>query len=408
MMLWDWLKSKHSEYYDEHQVGTVFVEAMAVIGILFVISMALTGGRTMSSVLVAVQTDTFMDYFNSVVFGLEDPYSNPKVIYPPLITAVYMVIARYTNDFVFFYGNDYSIDMRNSEIPMMVFIIITLLSLVLLQSVMEKNLKDGGCGKISNIMFFTVLLSYPVLWTLERGNSLLYAVPAVMLFITGYNSDNILIRFASYVALGFAVGIKISPVLFTLLILGQRRYTEFAVCVAIAAVMLLAPFAYTGGSIETVLDHALSYNEPGLVGFKNVGEFLGLSSDAILVLSGAVILLMAALCIWSGLEDWEKILLISCACIEFFTLNTPYLSLYLLIALIPFLVRNRTLNRKSIIYLVFFITVFAMVPTPFDTYGPLALAKFASIFVAMVLLLGYGILKMFRPSNNDCSCCEVD
>ena len=410
MMLWDWLKSKHSEYYAEHQTATVFVEAMTVIGILFIISMAVTNGRTLASTLVYVQTDTFMDYFNSVVFGLSDPYSNPRVIYPPLITAIYMVIAKYTNDFVFIYGNDYSIDMRNSEVPMMVFIIITLLTIVLLQSVIEKNLKDGGCGKFSNIMFFTILLSYPVLWTLERGNSLMYTVPAVMLFITGYNSNNIFIRLASYVAIGFAAGIKISPAFFTLLILSQRRYMEFLACIGIMALMVLAPFAYTGGSIEVFMNHGLSYNDSviPIVNFRNVGELLGLSGNAIFAVSGVFILLTAVLCIWSGLEEWEKILLISCVCIEFFALNTPYLTLYLLVALIPFLVQNRCLNRKSIIYLVFFVIVFAMIPTPFETYGTLAFAKFSCIFVAMMMLFGYGIYKLFRPHDDGGRECGVD
>ena len=77
-------------------------------------------------------------------------------------------------------------------------------------------------------VFFTaaVFLSGLMLFALERGNSILLAVVFLLVFLWGYQAENKIFQYLSFCALGAAAGIKISPALFGLILLSERRYKD--------------------------------------------------------------------------------------------------------------------------------------------------------------------------------------
>ncbi len=395
----EWLADVHRRSCQKNTAVTLYVEISAALGICCVVAMALTGGRALSALFVRELADTFMDYFNSVVFGMGSPYDNPKVIYPPLITAFYMAVASCTTDYVVSAGGIFSVEMRNSEVPMLVFLLTLFLCFIVMQSVVSRY-TEKTCGScLSSILFFTLLLSFPVLWAIERGNSILYAVTALLLFISGYNSENVLVRIASYIALALAVGIKISPAVFVLLILRERRYAEFLICAGIIAFVFFSPLSITGGNLEMMFERIFAYYESSetigeLINITNLAMYLGFSRTVGSVLSLAVVLLTVLVVLKSEIDPWKNVLLLSCVCVQCFSLGIPYLALYLLPGFLLFLASNPEMNRGNAFYLAFFIAVFAMFPTPFDDYVIFASFKCMSILVITILLLAEGVVKI--------------
>ena len=357
--------------------------------------------------------DSFMDYFNSVYYSINNPYTSSDflVIYPALITVVYSVIGYMTDGTVVEFGMTVAKNMRNSEVPMMVFFAITLCCVFLLQVLMVRKCEKQMGTTVSKLLFIVLLFSYPVLWTLERGNSILYAVISMMIFLNGYRSENRWIRYGAYVSLGFAAGVKIFPALLIILILRERRYREFLYCFAIIVAMFIVPFVFTDGTIFILLDSVLNYTDSsvlvnGRINIRDIFEYYGLPSLAATVTSFGLLALTILITLFNRtLPEWKILLLNCCAIMECFSVGVPYLTLYLMIPLILFLVTETRVTVMNAVYLAMFLIVFAMYPLNVEDYTVVASVRCMTAFAMYLLvtaeaLLG-GVVRKLMASESE-------
>ncbi len=115
--------------------------------------------------------------------------------------------------------------VRDSMMGKLSFLAVTFGALLLLIVLIRKLLNNFDT-KYVNLICLTVLLCYPLLCTLERGNSILYVIDLILIFLVYYESENKYCRIIAYLALAMAVGFKIWPVFFGLLLLRKRQYRE--------------------------------------------------------------------------------------------------------------------------------------------------------------------------------------
>jgi hypothetical protein len=90
-------------------------------------------------------------------------------------------------------------------------------------------------------------LSAPLIASAANANMISLAAAGVMLWAAWKDSPSPWRRYAAITALALAAMMKITPGVFALCYLKERRWREFAVFAAVAATAFLVPFAWYGG-----------------------------------------------------------------------------------------------------------------------------------------------------------------
>lgn len=232
----------------------LFIIVLMCFNLVTIFAAALTQGEAIRSMLVPDKTDMFMDFFNSIQYGFE-PYAH-LVIYPPLINLFYAFCGSMMplNDTVL----SHAVYIRDLQMAWIVLYGVTMLTILGISVIIWHFLEKEK--KINRVLFLiAVYLSLPVVFAIERGNSLLYTLLFLLIFIYWYKSEKAVWRYLSYVSLGIAVGIKIAPIVFGLLILRSRKWKETGITVVIVALIFYVPFFFLDGDISKLISN-LQYN----------------------------------------------------------------------------------------------------------------------------------------------------
>jgi len=379
--------------YEENQNIFIFTFIIIITTIISLLTMVITNGQSFRFAFFPDELDIFMDHFNSVVYSSDHPYTKYKVIYPPLITLIYEYIGNITLPYYFNIESTQSLarETRESMMPMLIFIVIVLAMIVACYFVFRK-MSNNLTEKQYNVVFFLLLLSYPVIWGLERGNCIFLSVISIAIFLLGYTSDNKWIRLISYIALGVAAGVKIFPALFGILVLKKKGIYDFIICVIVVTIMLFGPFVMTDGDIISFLDTVFNYSSETIatVGYVNINDYLSLigigQPITLIVNMVTVAIILFIVLIDDNMEPWKETLLLSSLMIITFSVTSSYLFVYLIIPTIVLLnsEKNLPVNHGLIIILCLAI-VFA--PLPAFSQGQWYLATIKSICIITTLLL---------------------
>lgn len=116
------------------------------------------------------------------------------------------------------------------------------------------------------LMLGAVALSAPFLYNIERANQVWLAGAGVLVFLAWFESECRWKRLAALAALAFAAALKITPGIFALLLLKNRRWKDFVILLVLGMALLILPFFCYGG-FESFLEwrnvlreHAQTYS----------------------------------------------------------------------------------------------------------------------------------------------------
>ena len=320
----------------------------------------------------------FMDFFSSLVDSMNDPYGNLRditgVIYPALITVFYSLVGHAVSGYVSDPTDAFS--YREVQEPVMVLLVITALALYAVHLFCMRAERKGGLEhRMSELMFLCVLLSSPVMYAVVRGNSMIMCVVFCALFVLGYRSENRWIRWASYVCLGIAAGIKIAPAVLAFIILKERDWRGFAECVAIVAALFIVPFAFTEGSLSDLISNLTSYSDGRDSGaIVTVGDYVhallyrfvsdGVQSTVSIAVTAALVVLFAAMILFDReLDQWKILILMFGAMILCFGNGIRYNFCYIIIPLVFFASERREMSRINAVSAVCFAVMFLLYPS---------------------------------------------
>jgi len=417
----DGLKSAYRKEYERNPVLTLFLTILIVFFIIFVIAAILTNGNTVKLMFVYDPNDTFMDYFNSIMYSSDRPYTYWLVVYPPLITVMYAVIGRFMIPFVdVLPGEKLSFALRYTQMGMMSFFLISILTFFLLHWIFRKIVKNADWR--TELLFLLMMLSFPFMYALERGNSIILTLVFCFMFLLGYKSENKFIRYASYVALGCAAGFKLYPAILFLLILRERRYKEAGICVAIVATLLLMPFIFTDGTPLIYLDTLFTYSGT-FVGVTNINQIvteilqflLGVSEKVTSIVSNAILGIFTVLSLIVILFDkemkfWKVLALIGCNLILGFGVGCQYQLVYMAMPILYFLAAEKEMTKENKTYAICFAMMMVLIPgvmiegdffTGLITGGIhpswiIGAFETALVIVVAIMLLREGIGRLYR------------
>ena len=367
----DRIKIWYLNKYENNQVLTVFLTGMLLMMIICTILSLLTEGKAFAYMLHPNPPYVFMDHYSMVADSYDHPYTKHGEIYPPLGICFYAIIAHFTVPFVKYSGSswDMALAMRDTSMPAMVFMVLIIALVISFYMIYQKFMeKDIGRAEY-NMLFIMLLFSYPVLFGISTGNYIFLSVLCCVLYIYGYDSDNKWIRYLSYISLGVAAGLKITPAFLAVLTLKRKGWLELGKCVAIVTVLLIGPFIFTDGDPISYVRHVIEYasSVPTSFGFLNINDLLdalglniyGALAVEILVLGAVLMLILMD----DEMEKWEEATILGGMLMLIFSVSVSYTLLYLELGLMLLLATHKRFTDKGMMLCVIcFIAVFCMMP----------------------------------------------
>lgn len=112
----------------------------------------------------------------------------------------------------------------------------------------KSALKGSSLEKHRKALFAALCFSAPMLFLLDRGNYVFYAVLLTAVFFVYRNADKVWVRELSYLALAGAAGIKLYPAAFALILLKERKFSAFFRTALYSIALFILPFfCFYGG-----------------------------------------------------------------------------------------------------------------------------------------------------------------
>lgn len=384
-----------------NRVLCIFYTILFIGAILSMTILVLSLGKSLEFMLFFDRHDYFMDYFHSIFHSLDDPYFEHKIIYPALTTSVYRGVGIILEAISGTFNTPF--DIRGSIAGMTSYILMTILALLVLYWIFHKN--EEVSRRETAIFYTLTLVSFPMLFTIDRGNSILFAVIFSLLFFIGHDSKNKKIRYLSYISLGIAAGIKIYPFLFGLILL--RKYIqlkkvedlkELIICIIIGALIFLIPFVFFEGSLVAMFGNATVYSgpvdAPWLVNISSIIQatsflcgnenYLLLANAGTIVSFMFLVLIVLYLLFYKNAEKWEIIYMLSGAIILCTGIGVQYILLYLIIPAWYFVKSNPVMNIKNVTFAILLALILMSLPIP---YQPFSYVKGILVWAIVVLFL---------------------
>ncbi|MBR1696273.1 MAG: DUF2029 domain-containing protein, partial [Selenomonas sp.] len=379
----------------------------------------LTHGEAVRSMLIPDQADMFMDFFNSIQYGLE-PYGN-AVIYPPLINLFYALCGSLIPlDNIIL---SHAVYIRDLQMAWIVLYAVTMLTMLGISLVIWLFLRDEKI--VVRVLFLLVtFLSLPFVFAVERGNSLLQTLLFLLLFLYWYKSEGRRWRYLSYISLGIATGIKIVPVIFGLLIIRRRAWKESGIAIAVVAFIFYVPFLVLDGDLSvllsniqhtTLLAQGSRVNAAGAIQMIGNGVYVNLwnSLDSLgriinfnfwhisQIISVLIFTLsVGCVCFIRELPEWEMVTVLSLVLILLPGFSAVYCLCYMILPLVIFLRDNRGIyNRINTLYIISLLCMFIpIVNFRFAIFAPFredaylmrlsTLVESAALLIMLILIIG--------------------
>ncbi len=241
-----------------------------------IILAAMTGGDSWKLQLFHSNgyTDMFMDFFNSIRDGgSSNVYTERNNIYPPLCVLVFRIISKLINPELVSSPFNLRTSLQYDEMCIMIYFLFAIICIISLVRLIESyvNLKQNGKFKLqASILSFMMIVSFPVMFCIERGNILILSVILSMFFCFFKDSHNPLVRELSYIALAVAAGIKLYPAIFGLTLIIEKKYKEAARTILYGLIIVIGPIAFfieefnTSGSTAASISSLLQINSASM------------------------------------------------------------------------------------------------------------------------------------------------
>ena len=190
--------------------------------------------------------DLFMDYFNSIRDAAKfNVYTEYRVIYTPLVTLFFM----FNSFFISKHALDHSVGSLIMQRQVMSYVgifIFFIVSLVLLYFSMKHLLKKQSRAQ-RIFLYCLVVFSFPFLYTMERGNTLILTFVLMVFFYAFYKSDKKYLHELAVLALALATVIKLYPVIFALILFKKKAWRDITKYGIYTVLLLFVPFIFYEG-----------------------------------------------------------------------------------------------------------------------------------------------------------------
>lgn len=302
-------------------INKAVIVGILIIELVYFFQLMYTRSSFLQGYMVKDTMDTGMDFFNMLaLIGEEDVYCKSSN-YPAMVFVIlkffYHLIPM---DIVW---SDKGIDgffLRNYMPSSLSYMIYSIFAIIVIYELIKNIYKENQFQ--STMLAMSIILSGPMMFTLERGNIILLAFLFSLVYVTFYKSSNKYLRLVAYIALATASAIKIYPALLGFLTLSQKRSKETILLIVLGILCFIMPFFLFDGlnSIYNMLSGMIqSANIQGDGGsgynfsISNLTKIINILFGLHISQRGTIILKLLAL-IYSWVlymvsqEEWKKFL----------------------------------------------------------------------------------------------------
>lgn len=393
---------------------TLFIGlSITIVGIIFCF---ISGSSAFGSLLWNGESiGVFPDLFESIRdASRRDPYEG-KSIYPAFAYLVCYLISRITPGDIKVWAT-FSMSSNGVAVGFM-FLFICSAAIFFLT---KKYLGDQIEQKLLLLLFFT---SPGYLYCVERCNMVLLALVFIIIFITGYDSENKVIKEISLISLAFAACLKIYPVLFGLLLLQKDRIRDAIKCIIYGLLVFILPFFSMGGisKIPVMISNILSLSLETVQDSRNFGfgykinianmsnaffEWLGIPSNIYLQISERlnIMLIVIALVIFIfAKKKWEKIWAITLILTLLPGFSWIYNAVYFLVPFIVYIKEENIYSKWMIGINIGMILILAIFPygyiaTSLPGVNKLSISTIA-VFIGAIIITASIYFRMLMDSK---------
>lgn len=335
--------------------------------------------------------DIFRDWFSiNFMVSTNSPYLVGESSYPPLVLAfakIFTAMADYSG------GIPAAQDSLAGGLSLVFFYIVCVVPTVWL--IFKACTRANLSRKMKWLLSVAFLVSVPFLFVFDRGNYVLLAIPFTFAFVLWYNDETLWKSELACICLAVAVGIKLYPAAFALLLLKEKKFFAFARTVFYSMLAVLVPFFCFDGGLDNVaaflywlLD--FSGNKGGVASsvvygisysyspYNLIAIFAAIAGEGVIDLEIAetaitvekigklLTLLSIVLVLFTGLtanKSWKIMLSATIATLFVPSISFVYSSVMMLFPVLFFLLdQNKT--KRDWTYFVLFLVVLVPLPTP--------------------------------------------
>ena len=337
------------------QFGLIF--AVLIIGffVICTIDVALNNTSSTQMDLFFLRMDDFLaDYSNTAGYSYRgSPYQNSTHgyqhhQYPPLAYLLSQFASCFSGNMRKHYNAQYFLKLYQEPLFIYSFILLYMFIAICGFELIKKNVKRSRDKWLISI---AMMVSYPVLFTIERGNNAIIASILVMVYCFFYDHDSKAVRELALIALALAVALKLTPAVLAILLIYDKRYKDAVRITIYGALFTVLPFCFLDGGLAKELP--LWYRNVRISAVRH-SAFSGISISAVMAnfLGGAdavdeipalrttLLIVNYVICAFFLLsaplyrQKWEKILAVTMVSISISGQSLEYNLLYL----IPFMV----------------------------------------------------------------------
>ncbi|MBQ9778633.1 MAG: DUF2029 domain-containing protein [Clostridia bacterium] len=378
-----------------------FIALMLPGLLIFLLRCLLGGADAFIGIFFKECSDLFMDFFNPVrdtAQGIE-VYTRLGSIYPPLSNLVISLFSLFIPREYLDTPRELAHTWREYPAAILCYVFFFVVCFALLAVLLWR---EPYSGKKRAWLVPLMLCSFPMLFLLERGNTMLLCVCAMLLYVQSYHSESRIARELGLVALALATALKFYPVLLGAMLIADKRWRDALHACIYGLLCLFVPSFFYGGPISVFW--AIKYT----LGFSRASSQLSVDfmqqNNIPLQLGGSVlfgfyifIILLAAVTALLQKKAWKSFLFCGAVMLTMPSIFSSYNWLLLLPALVLFL-RTERLQGTNWIY-------FFAIALPFFTYPPrvlqdaLLVVCLLAIYAAYLIETGISFAEFLRSKK---------
>lgn len=277
-----------------------------------------------------------------------------------------------------------------------------MLMLYAIQRIFQNRMRRSFSASEPLLLSVCALLSGVMIWTIERGNSVLNVMVMLLWAFELRDSEEAWKREAALILIAVAANFKLYPAVFGVLYLLEKRWKESIRLVIYGVVLFAVPFAWFSGvdgfrqflynqmAIHSTLRNDYLTSLPSAAGY--LAAWLGWNGEIALKVGEVLALVLGAvLAVCTVMEKrlWMRCLFLT----SFFTLvpgwSAEYMAIYMLLPLVLCCCEGAE-GRWFPGYMALFGLIFVLLPfgVPFETPAPLSwnmLVSFAAIYAITLM-----------------------
>lgn len=359
------------------QLTNAFIAFFSVSGIACLAMAFATNGETWSNLMhAATDSKVFLAQFEDYISGLKSAgtqnFDRTATSNTPFGHLVYFILAQFLPPNLIFSETiaEHTVILKNQTF-MFLYLLLVVFCMVLLYRMNRAVLRKNKLNMRDEVVSFLLVVSYPTVYCIEKGNIAVFSIVLVMIFMLLRNNEKHLVKELSYISLAAASAITPYTLIFVILLLEEKTKKcalRVARTVLYFLVMLIAPAVFTGfGNLFTYLKTFFSVPATGFISgnmsIANLLHLFGISNNIVIYAVVILTQLIAVLAVITLPSVWQKTTAIAYIILNIFAFSDAVAVMFIFI---PFIFLLAEKEHKAVNWL--YLLSFALLITPFPEW----------------------------------------